>query len=220
MQTNKILFLGKRNDSHCQKAAAFIEKNFKNASIYFGEWGDSLPEKVKLWRGDYIISYLSRWIIPDYLIKETKVAAINFHPATPHYPGIGCNNFALYEEAEEYGVTCHHMAQSVDTGDIIAVKRFPVFQSDDISSLLSRTYDFQLILYYEVLERIIKNEPLPSSNERWTRESFSRKQLDNLSIIEPYMQKEEIKRRIRATSYQEFQPTVEIAGHIFELKTT
>ena len=72
MQTNKILFLGKRNDSHCQKAAAFIEKNFKNASIYFGEWGDSLPEKVKLWRGDYIISYLSRWIIPDYLIKETK----------------------------------------------------------------------------------------------------------------------------------------------------
>lgn len=219
MQKNKILFLGKKSDSHCKKAAELINKNFENVFIYFGEWGEPLPEKVKQWRGDYLISYLSRWVIPDYLIKEAKVAAINFHPASPHYPGIGCNNFALYEEAEEFGVTCHHMAQRVDTGDIIAVKRFPVFQTDDISSLLSRTYDFQLILFYEILERIIKNEPLPSSNEKWTRKPFSRKQLDNLSIVEPYMQKEEIKRRIRATSYQEFQPTVEIAGYTFKLKT-
>lgn len=189
-----------------KKAAEFITKNFENVFTYFGESGEPLPEKVKLWRGDYIISYLSRWVIPDYLIKEAKVVAINFHPATPHYPGIGSNNFALYENAEEFGVTCHQMAQSVDTGNIIVVKRFPVFQSDDISSLLSRTYDFQLILFYEIIERIIKNEPLPSSNERWTRKPFSRKQLDNLSIIEPYIQKEEIKRRIRAKSYQNFNP--------------
>ena len=64
--------------------------------------------------------------------KKSKTAAINFHPASPEYPGTGCNNFALYENAGEYGVTCHYMAPKADTGKIIKVKRFPVFANDDV----------------------------------------------------------------------------------------
>lgn len=219
MQTKRILFLGKKNDVHCSKAVGFIKSNFEDVTVYLGKWGDPLPEDIGWWDGEYIVSYLSRWVVPEYLINKAKIAAINFHPASPQYPGIGCNNFALYEEAEEYGVTCHHMAAKVDTGNIIAVKRFPVFQNDDVRSLLSRTYDFQLALFYEVIGGILKDEPLPSSSEKWTRKPFSRKEFNRLSVIDPAMQREEVERRIRATSFGEFQPTVEVASHIFELKT-
>jgi len=219
MQQKRILFLGKEKDEHCSKALDFIKSNFEDVSVYLGKWGDPFPEDVGWWDGEYIISYLSRWVIPEYLINKAKIAAINFHPASPNYPGIGCNNFALYEGAEDYGVTCHHMASKVDTGKIIAVKRFPIFQNDDVYSLLLRTYDFQLALFYEIIGDILKDKPLPSSSEIWTRKPFSRKEFNLLNVIDSAMPREEVERRIRATSYGEFQPTIEVAGHIFELKT-
>jgi methionyl-tRNA formyltransferase len=215
---NSILFLGKKKDKYCTKAVDFIKRNFYDVSVYLGEWGDPLPEDISWWDGDYIISYLSRWVVPEYLIRKAKVAAINFHPASPDYPGIGCYNFALYEEANEYGVTCHYMANKVDTGKIIAVKRFPIFMSDDVASLILRTYDFQLVLFYEIMSKIIKNEPLPSSEEIWSKKPFTRKQFNQLGIINLSMTDEEVTRRVRATSYGLFKPTIEIAGHIFEIK--
>ena len=72
------------------------------------------------------MSYLI-WVVPEWLLRKAKIAAINFHPASPDYPGIGCRNFALYENAKEYGVTCHHMSATIDTGSIIEIKRFPIF---------------------------------------------------------------------------------------------
>jgi methionyl-tRNA formyltransferase len=214
-----ILFLGKYEDDHCARAIDFVNNNFSDVLVCVGQWGDPLPEQAAKWRGDYIISYLSRWVIPERLIKNAKIAAINFHPASPDYPGIGCNNFALYDEAEEYGVTCHHMAPQVDTGKIIAVKRFPIFPSDNVASLLQRTYAYQLVLFYEIINLVFNNRVLPLSTDRWTRNPFSREEFDRLFNIEPTMSSEEINRRIRATSYGMFQPRVTINGNIFEYQS-
>src|SRR5512143_1330310 len=116
-----LLFLGKADDKDCARALAFCQKSFPSVSFCLGRWGDPLPPEIRAWKGDYIISYLSRWVVPAELLSRARKAAINFHPASPEYPGIGCNNFALYEDAKEYGATCHHMASTVDTGKIIAV---------------------------------------------------------------------------------------------------
>ncbi len=214
-----ILFLGKRNDFHCKKSLTFLKKYFKNVTYYFGDWGEQLPEDIEKWKGDYIISYLSRWIVPQDLLNKCRIAAINFHPASPEYPGIGCQNFALYEDAKEYGVTCHHMDAKVDNGGIIAVKRFPILPDDNVDSLLQRTYDFQLVLFYEVLGKIIHGNPMPVSAENWTRKPFTRFEFNSLSLITSAMTKQEIDKRVRATSYKNFQPIIEIHSHIFELKT-
>jgi len=214
-----VLFLGKEKDKHCKKALEFIQMNFCDVTYYLGKWGDPLPEDIGWWDGDYIISYLSRWIIPEFLIKKAKIAAINFHPASPSYPGIGCNNFALYENETEYGVTCHYMDKKVDTGEIIDVKFFPIFDTDNVSTLLYRTYDFQLTLFYEIIGKIINGEKLPISKEKWKRKPYTRKEFNDLFIITPEMDSSEIKRRIRATNFKNFKPTLEIGDYIFELKT-
>jgi methionyl-tRNA formyltransferase len=214
-----VLFLGKKKDEHVEKALKFCQLNFTDVTAYLGKWGDPLPEDIGWWDGEYIISYLSRWVVPEYLLKKAKVASINFHPASPDYPGIGCYNFALYEEAKEYGVTCHHMASRVDTGAIIAVKRFPVFPTDNVATLLLRTYDYQLVLFYEIVSLILEGKELPVSEERWTRKPFSRKEFDELGRITPDMTKEEIAKRIRATTFGVWKPAIELQGFVFELKT-
>jgi methionyl-tRNA formyltransferase len=215
---HKILFLGKANDPYCARALAFCRQNFVEVTDALGNWRDPLPDHVGFWEGDYIISYLSRWVVPDFVLARARVAAINLHPASPEYPGIGCNNFALYENASEYGVTCHHMAKTVDTGSIIAVKRFPVFAADDVASLLTRTYEFQLVLFYEIASLLIQGRPLPESTERWSRKPFTRKQFDDLCRITPDMTQEEVAARVRATTYDAWKPRVELHGYTFELK--
>jgi methionyl-tRNA formyltransferase len=216
--TDSVLFLGKKDDLYCDRALKFVEDNFKNVTSYYSEWGKPMPEDIRHWRGDYIISYLCRWVIPVATIGAAEKGAINFHPASPDYPGIGCNNYALYDNAPEYGATCHHMAGQVDTGKIIAVKRFPLFATDDVSSLLQRTYEFQLVLFYEVVSKLIDGQPLPESPEVWTRAARTRQEFNELMIVSPDMTDDEVARRVRATSYGIFQPTVDIGGFRFELK--
>jgi len=127
-----LLFLGKAEDPNCLRALEFCNQNFANVSSCLGKWNDPFPEVARNWKGDFIVSYLSRWVIPDAILKVAKKGSNQFHPASPEYPGIGCTNFALYENAKEYGVTCHHMAPRVDTGQIIAVRRFPLYDEDDV----------------------------------------------------------------------------------------
>lgn len=49
---------------------------------------------------------------------------------------------------------------------------------------------------------MLKEEPLPVTDEHWTRKPFTRKQLNELCHIRPEMSEEEIERRIKATTYK------------------
>lgn len=218
MFESSILFLGKADDKNCGVALEYLRQNFSQVTDHLGRWGDPFPKSLHTWQGDYIISYLSRWVVPQSLLNHAMIAAINFHPAPPEYPGIGCNNFALYEDAKEYGVTCHYMSAKVDTGRIIKVNRFPIFPEDGVDELLERTYEHQLALFMEIAQIILKGEKLPSSNEFWTRQPFSRKQFNELFRITPDMGREEVLRRIRAISYKSWQPYMEFLGLKFEYK--
>ena len=213
-----ILFLGKADDPYCARALDFCRAHSSRVTFALGKWGDPMPEDARNWEGDYIISYLSRWVIRADLLARARRAAINFHPASPDYPGIGCNNFALYEDAKEYGVTCHRLAAKVDTGPIVAVSRFPVYPSDDVAALLERTYEHQIALFLEVAALIVEGRDLPTSTETWTRPPFTRKQFNELFIIKPDMSKDEIARRVRAISFKHWQPYVEIEGFRFEYR--
>jgi methionyl-tRNA formyltransferase len=215
----KVLVVGKSNDEHASRALQFLQDNFSEVSFHLGRFGQGkLPEAVLDWQGDYIISYLSPWVVPDTLLKRASRAALNFHPATPDYPGIGCNNFALYDNVTEYGAMCHHMAPVVDTGKVVAVKRFRVFPTDTVASILARTHDHQLSLFYDIMSLVVDGKPIPESTETWSKAPLTRKELNALARVTPEMTKEEVARRIRATSFGAWRPTVEIHGYVFELK--
>ena len=59
------------------------------------------------------------------------------------------------------------MASKVDTGRIIAVKRFPVYPEDDVAALLKRTYENQMALFFEIVQWMADGKELPVSSEKW-----------------------------------------------------
>ena len=201
MTNQTILFFGKKQDSFIKIAIDFLQKNFRVCDVYLGNRKQKFPFIQPEQSYSYIVSYLSPWIIPSWLLKKAHITAINFHPGPPEYPGIGCTNFAIYNGESHYGVTCHHMEPQVDTGKVIAVKRFPVYESDSVYSLTMRCYIMIGSLFFEIMDLVLKDAPLPLANENWTRKPYQRKELEELCKLDSKMSKEEINRRIKATTF-------------------
>ena len=213
----RILFLRKKDNEYARRAEDFVRKHFNQPMIFAGGRKDKLPEEVLNWKGDLLVSFISSWIYPEQLLSNTSFAAINFHPGSPEYPGIGCTNFAIYEGAREYGVTCHHMKATVDSGPIIKVKRFPLKETDTVYEVTQRCYRLIGEMFYEVMNIILEGKDLPVANEQWKRKPFTRKQLDELCTITPGMSEEEIEKRIKATTYRTAWAFTKIGKHIFKL---
>lgn len=211
----KILFIGKKNDSNAKLASEYLEYVFSDTHIVFGTRHEKFPEELHSWHGDYIFSYLSPWIIPKSLIEKAEKGAINWHPGPPEYPGIGCTNFAIYNNEKVFGITCHYMAEKVDSGQIIEVERFSIIEKDTVYTITQKCYALILNSFFRMVERISNNIPLPKSDENWKRKPYTRRELDMLCEIKPDMSVEEIERRIKATTYYKPWAYVEIKGYKF-----
>jgi methionyl-tRNA formyltransferase len=197
----KVLFLGKREDGRANAASIRLQSVFPNTECIFAKRGDPVPDNLQNWEGDYLISYLWPWVISGDVLSKAGRAAINFHPGPPEYPGIGCTNFALYNEETDFGVTCHYMAAKVDTGSIIRVSRFPLFASDSVQSLTERCYQHLFTLFEEIMVHLKGGSLPPPSDEHWTRKPYRRKELDALGRITQDMDDCEIQRRVRAVTF-------------------
>jgi methionyl-tRNA formyltransferase len=201
MAKPSILFIGKKENVFCEIAQDTIRRSFPCSSLAIGKRGDPFPDDLRNWRGDYVLSYLSPWIVPECVLKNAATAAVNFHTGPPEYPGIGCTNFAIYNGESRVGVTCHHMAPRVDTGPIIAVRRFPLYEHDSGWSLTQRCYVAIQSLFYEIIDMILDGRELPTSEEMWTRTPYKRSELNALCEITLDMSESEIARRVRAVTF-------------------
>lgn len=197
----KILFIAKADNFYASAAADFIRQHFEKPLIVFSRRKDPFPQELHQWKGDLLISYLAQWIIPAAVLNNASRAAINLHPGPPEYPGIGCTNFAVYNHETVFGITCHHMLSKVDSGELIAVRRFPVLGSDTVYSITQRCYAEILHLFYEIMTGILQGRPLPACPETWKRKPYKRKDLDELCELRPGMSEEEVQRRIKATTF-------------------
>ncbi len=212
-----ILFLGKDADPLCLKASEFVKNHFPNSTISLNSRGEPFPNKLMQWKGDYIISYLCPWIVPKELLDNASIHSINFHPGSPKYPGIGCTNFAIYNGEKEFGVTCHQMNQKVDTGDIIMVKRFPIYEADSVLSLTQRCYENISNMFYDIMDIIISGQELTPCGEKWERPPYQRKELNELCKLNLTMSAEEMKRRVKAVTFPNAPGAyIEINGMKFE----
>jgi methionyl-tRNA formyltransferase len=218
-QELKVLFLGKKDNPFAERAADYIRKHFRHPLIFIGDRHDKLPGEVLNWEGDVLISFISSWIIPETLLQRTSYAAINFHPGSPEYPGTGCTNFAIYNKEKEYGVTCHYMKATVDTGNIIAVKRFPITGEDTVFGVTQHCYRLIEAMFYEIMDCILQGSSLPASTEQWKRKPYTRKELNELCYISPGMSDEEVERRIKATTYRWPWAYTKIGNKIFILQS-
>ena len=79
-------------------------------------------------------------ILPRNVLDYPKFGCINLHVSLlPKYRGAAPMQRAIMAGESETGVTIMHMADGVDTGDIISVEKFPISDTDDFEAIHDRS---------------------------------------------------------------------------------
>ena len=113
---SNILFFYNKNCIFSKRLKNFLYKNSKNCFSIDNLDPDKKTKKIlKLnLNFDYIFSFRNYYILKKNIIEKAKFAAINFHPGTPKYRGIGCINYALYNNEKNFGSTAHLINEKID----------------------------------------------------------------------------------------------------------
>ncbi len=193
----------------------FMEQNFSRLTIVKEEInGRHLNQTF-----DYILAFGYQFIVPASMLKNVKVAALNFHPGSTENPGAGSYSYPLFDNQEESGVTCHHMERIPDTGSIVVEKIFPVNESDNFSTLQDRSLIYLMHTFYEVIDTIINGKPLPKSQKQWARKPrLQREYVKETLEIDASMDRSEIEKRIRAANPKYPGPFIKINNVRYTLR--
>ena len=144
----KILLVIQKDCEYSQKAYQFIKKfNYQLDVAYSSNRNESIPSKLRNWKGDYLFSLFNYYIFPKSMIKNIDFP-INFHPSTPEHPGSGMVNWCLYHNDKYFGSTAHLINEKIDNGKILRVKRFEIKENDSIESLIRKNKQNCLNLFF------------------------------------------------------------------------
>lgn len=81
-------------------------------------------------------------VLYGHLVSETFISGrrcYNFHPGIlPEYRGAGAFSWCLLNGDKECGVTLHELEVDIDSGPVLAVRRFPVHPWDTAESLYGK----------------------------------------------------------------------------------
>lgn len=87
---------------------------------------------------ELVLSAAYPQIFREELIDAVKHGCVNFHPSLlPRFRGAYPHFWAIATGARESGVTAHKMTAELDAGDIIAQRRFPIVDLDNVSMQMS-----------------------------------------------------------------------------------
>ena len=218
----KILFIGRKDDIWSKKILVYLKKNFKHIEVFYSsKYFEKIPKKIKIWNGDYILSFRSLLILNKRVINQAKVAAINFHPGPPEYRGVGCLNYAIYNEEKNYGVTAHIMNKKIDNGKILSTQRFKLNKKLNLEDALKITHKklYKLVIIYidKILSGIITNTFILKykSRHKWSNSIKTLKDLQDFYEINKNTSNANLLKKIKATNTKKFKPYIIIKGKKF-----
>ena len=148
---------------------------------------------------DLVVSFLFWRRIREPLVSHGRLGCLNFHPAPlPDFRGVGGYNVAILERLGEWGVSCHFVDEDLDTGDLVAVERFPI-DSDTATafSLDLESQEHLFRLFADVTRRALRGEALagtPQGDGRYV----SRDELERRRLVRPG---DDVERKLRAFWY-------------------
>ncbi len=171
-----ILFIGDKSSSS-KLAAQILQQNFSEVITIFYDHGETFPEEVNEWEGEWIVSYKSDLILSGNTLSKANKGAINIHPAPPKYRGIGGYKYAIKNRDKKYGVTSHFMDTKIDHGKIILVKYFPIHNIQDSKLLKEVTAQYCIGVLQEIIGYMREHRSFPSSKKKWSKKLFTYKDI-------------------------------------------
>lgn len=169
---------------------------------------------------DIVISYLFPLKLKKELLQAANTAAVNFHPAPlPDYQGLGGYNAAIMDDRDYYGVTAHHMTESIDAGEILKVKKFNITDTETAWSLEQKSMEAMFELFTEIFsgdfEHCLKHS---YKNDTASGRYINRKEFEAMKYVEPDDTDEIINKKIRAFWYPPYEGAkVQVGGSYYTL---
>lgn len=146
-------------------------------------------------------------------LDRFRKGVVNLHGAPlPEYRGSMGDAVALLEGQTEFGASLHWMDRGIDTGDLIAVERFPISAKDTVYDLFVRGNAVGLRLIRAQLLDIMKDNVLYESQKLVSEtigrpaRTFSRKDVIPRKRISGSMSPEQIWNTVRAFQFPGQEP--------------
>ncbi len=93
-------------------------------------------DAIRAIRPDVLLVWSYSMLLPDELIALAPRGAVNVHGGLlPEYRGGHVMNWAIVNGERETGVTLAYLDAGIDTGPVIAQRRFPIEAGDDAASV-------------------------------------------------------------------------------------
>ena len=221
----KVLFFGRKRDEYTYKCISHLKGlGFEVDQILSNYRGEKLPEDLGWIKYDYIFCYRSYFILPKVILDNCKYCSINFHPGSPYYPGSGGVNLSLLNNDSEFGVTVHVMDEKVDSGQIIEYRKFKIYDTDNLESLLDRTHNYLFTLFIEFTTDLREQgytfiqQKIDTNTSTWSKKSTFIKEIDELQIINQDISKSEFFKRLRSINHPDHPLEIRIHNHKFIYK--
>ena len=234
----RIVFMGKSKRSVVRALDLLVERDAEVVAVVAAEadrWaresqrldlaarrhGLALVPEAELYASppsaaDLVISFLYPRLIREPLLSLGRSGCLNFHPAPlPDFRGVGGYNVAILEGLDEWGVSCHFVDETFDTGDLVEVEHFAI--DPDAHTALSLDLDSgeRLVgLFERVIDRALAGGELPRRPQGDGR-YISREEFERLRVVEPG---DDLDRKLRAFWYPPYPGAlIEVEGHTLTL---
>lgn len=152
------------------------------------------------------------------LLATPARGIVNFHPAPlPDYKGVGGYNLAILDSLEEWACSAHYVDEGIDTGEIIAIDRFPMDKDvETAKSLEAKSQESLFKLFVSVFDDLAGSEArLPTTPNEGGRH-LNRKELEELKKVD--FEKDDVAKKARAFWFPPYDGAfVEINGQRFTL---
>ena len=146
--------------------------------------------------------------------RFTDARLYNIHfSLLPQYKGMYTSAIPILNDEEYVGVTFHKIDRGIDTGDIIAQKKFELKEIYTSRDLYAQYISNGTQLVLEHIEAVIENHVYAVPQSRSNSSYYSKAYIDYTDLkIDLRQTADMIKRQIRAFSFREYQLPV-VYGH-------
>lgn len=160
---------------------------------------------------DILYSVQYHQILKAETIAKARQIAVNLHMAPlPEYRGCNQFSFAIIEAKKEFGTTVHVMDTSIDGGDILFQKRFPIPKDCWVNDLYKITEQASVDLFKETIGNIISGDysrtPQRMMVPQYGTSIHYRNEMAGLKTIDLSWDAEKISRYVRGTYMPGFEP--------------
>ncbi|MBC7427304.1 MAG: phosphoribosylglycinamide formyltransferase [Bacteriovorax sp.] len=149
----KALVLERAKNNNVPALAVSKKKN--EDRTYFEQ---RMIANLEGYRPDWIVLAGFMKLLGPHFLKAYDKKIINIHPSLlPLFPGIDGYGDAYRANVAESGCTIHYVNAGMDTGEIIAQKKFALISGESFEELKERGLAIENKFYPEVLEKLFKD---------------------------------------------------------------